>query len=181
MDRRRKIEPWPSTRRANPAKNVYKMLEIVVPQWINTFFLSCHNVIKGKSKMSPFSPLHSNLQLDPKKGPSGSNTIPGNDDREIGQLFADLTNNEVRLTQLWVIFRVKLTDYRVIIYPEWNLTPMDPFWGQLSLTPDCLECALQCTYVIRGLDPKKITSILPHMNHAAKINHQIWGIFQWNV
>ena len=31
------------------------------------------------------------------------------DDPKIGQLSADLTNNRVRLTQLWVTFRVKLT------------------------------------------------------------------------
>ena len=35
-----------------------------------------------------------------------------NDDPEIGQLSADLTNNEVRSTQLWVTFRVKLTGSR---------------------------------------------------------------------
>ena len=33
----------------------------------------------------------------------------------------------VRLTQLWVTFRVKLTDFRVIVDPEWRLAPMDPF------------------------------------------------------
>ena len=40
-----------------------------------------------------------------------------------------LTNNGVRLTQLWVIFRVKLTDFRVIVDPEWSLAPMDSFPG----------------------------------------------------
>ena len=49
------------------------------------------------------------------------------DDPEIGQLSADLTNNGIRLTQLWVIFRVRLTDFRVIVDPEWSLVPMDPF------------------------------------------------------
>ena len=49
------------------------------------------------------------------------------DNPEIGQLSADLTNNGVRLTQLWVTFRVKLTDFRVIVDPEWSLAPMDPF------------------------------------------------------
>ena len=44
-----------------------------------------------------------------------------NNDPEIGQLSADLTNNGVRLTQLWVICRVKLTDFRVIVDPEWSL------------------------------------------------------------
>ena len=48
-------------------------------------------------------------------------------DPEIGQLCADLTNNGDRLTQLWVIFRVRLTDFRVIVDPEWSLAPMDPF------------------------------------------------------
>ena len=49
------------------------------------------------------------------------------DDPEIGQLSADWTNNGVRLTNLWVTFRVKLTDFRVIVDPEWSLAPMDPF------------------------------------------------------
>ena len=49
------------------------------------------------------------------------------DDPEIGQLSADLTTNGVRLTQLWVTFRIKLTDFRVIVDPEWSLAPMDPF------------------------------------------------------
>ena len=49
------------------------------------------------------------------------------DEPEIDQLSADLTNNGVRLTQLWVIFRVKLTDFWVIVDPEWSLAPMDPF------------------------------------------------------
>ena len=31
--------------------------------------------------------------------------------------------------KLWVIFRVKLTDFRVIVDPEWSLAPMDPFPG----------------------------------------------------
>ena len=43
-------------------------------------------------------------------------------DPEVGQLSADLTNN-------WVIFRVQLTDFRVIVNPEWSLAPMDPFPG----------------------------------------------------
>ena len=48
-------------------------------------------------------------------------------DPEFGQLSADLPNNRVRLTQLWVIFRVNLTDFRVIVDPEWSLAPMDHF------------------------------------------------------
>ena len=54
-----------------------------------------------------------------------------NSDPECGQLSADLINKGVRLTQLWVIFRVKLTDFRVIVDPEWILAPMDPFPGQV--------------------------------------------------
>ena len=57
------------------------------------------------------------------------------DDPEFGQLSADLTNNGVRLTQLWVTFRVKLTDFRVIVDPEWSLAPMDPF--RVNFWPGC--------------------------------------------
>ena len=60
----------------------------------------------------------------------------------MGQLSADLTNNGVRLTQLRVIFRVKLTDFPVIVdpdgvWPQWTLSGS-------SLTPAFLECVLQC-------------------------------------
>ena len=44
-------------------------------------------------------------------------------DTEFGQLSADLIINGVRLTQLWVIFCFKLTDFRVTVDPEWSLTP----------------------------------------------------------
>ena len=40
-----------------------------------------------------------------------------------------MTNNGVRLTQLLVKFRVKWTDFRVIVDPEWSLAPMDPSQG----------------------------------------------------
>ena len=47
--------------------------------------------------------------------------------RNLVSFSADLTNNGVRLTRLWVIFRVKLTDFWVIVDPEWSLAEMDPF------------------------------------------------------
>ena len=69
-------------------------------------------------------------QCDPKRGSSN----PGiNDDPKTNQLSADLTNNEMRLTQLWVIFRVKLNDLRVIVDPD--LDPMDPF--RVKFDPLC--------------------------------------------
>ena len=37
------------------------------------------------------------------------------------------------MTQLWVKFRVKLTDFRVIVDPEWSLAP-------ITLTRVFLEC-----------------------------------------
>ena len=43
-----------------------------------------------------------------------------------------LTNNGVRLTQLSVIFRAKLSDFRVIVDPEWGLASMDPFPGHVD-------------------------------------------------
>ena len=54
-----------------------------------------------------------------------------NSDPVFGKLSADLTNNGVRLTQLWVIFRVnmvKLTDFRVNVDPEWSLAPYGPLF-----------------------------------------------------
>ena len=56
-----------------------------------------------------------------------------NDDPEISQL----TNNGVSLTQLWVIFRVNLTDFRVIVDPEWSLAQWTLF--RFTLTRVFLE------------------------------------------
>ena len=68
------------------------------------------------------------VKRDPERVHWGQTPFRVKDDPEIGQLSADVTNNGVRLTQLWVIFRVRLTDIRVIVDPEWSLAPMDPFW-----------------------------------------------------
>ena len=61
---------------------------------------------------------HYKITRDPEKGP-----FRVNDDSEISQT----DTKWVRLTQLWVIFRIKLTDFRVIVDPEWSCAPMDPF------------------------------------------------------
>ena len=72
------------------------------------------------------------------KGSIGAKTpFRVKDDREIGQLSTDLTNNGVRLTQLWVTFRVKLTDFRVIVDPEWSSAAMDPF--RVNFWPGCFR------------------------------------------
>ena len=60
-------------------------------------------------------------------------------DSKYGQLSADLTNNGVKLTQLWVIFGIKLTDFRVIVDLEWSLAPMDRFL--VMFDPGVLECS----------------------------------------
>ena len=63
---------------------------------------------------------------DPEKSPFGAKLHSGS---TMTRKSLKLTNNRVRLTQIWVIFRVKLTDFRVNDDPEWSLTPMDPFPG----------------------------------------------------
>ena len=89
------------------------------------------------------SPLHSKntrVSVTWKRVHWGQTPFRVKDDPEIGQLSADLTNNGVRLTQLCVTFRVKLTDFRVIVDPEWSLAPMDPF--RVNFWPEFfLECA----------------------------------------
>ena len=49
-----------------------------------------------------------------------------NDDPEMSQIDKYWGSD---LTQLWVIFRVKLTDFLVIADPEWSLAPNGPFSG----------------------------------------------------
>ena len=53
----------------------------------------------------------------------GQESIPGQ------RRSVKLTNNGVRLTQLWVIFRVKLMDFRVNVDPEWRFGPNGPSSG----------------------------------------------------
>ena len=83
---------------------------------------------------------NSRVKLDPERVHWGQTPFPVKDDPEIGQLSADLTNNWVRLTQLWVIFRPRLTDFRVIVDPEWSLASMDPF--PVKFDAGVLECPL---------------------------------------
>ena len=59
-------------------------------------------------------------------------------DPEFDQLSGDLTNNGFRLTQLWVIFRFRLTYFRVIVDPERSLTLMDPFRVKLERTKNTI-------------------------------------------
>ena len=66
-------------------------------------------------------------------------------DLEFGQLFA-VTNYSVSLTQLWVIFRVKLTDFRVIVDPEWSLAPMDPF--SVKFEPGVGFASIVCVIIL---------------------------------
>ena len=40
-----------------------------------------------------------------------------------------MTRKSVKLTNIGVIFHVKLTDFRVIVDSEWSLVAMDPFPG----------------------------------------------------
>ena len=85
--------------------------------------------------------LHSKnirVKLDPKWVHWDQTPFRVKNNPEIGQLSADLTNNGVRLTQLWVIFHVKLTDFRVIVDPslaQWTLSGS-------SLTRVSLECCM---------------------------------------
>ena len=77
-----------------------------------------------------FSYLHSKntrVSVTRKRVEWGHTPFGVKSDPEFGQLSADLTNNGVRLTQLWVInllFRVKFTDFRVTrtgVWPQWTL------------------------------------------------------------
>ena len=81
-------------------------------------YLHPHSLLMWDSKNTRVSVTRKRLHWD---------QIPFKDDPEIGQLSADLTNNGVRLTQLWVTFRVKFTDCRVIVdpecsWPQWTLS-----------------------------------------------------------
>ena len=81
-------------------------------------------------------------QRDRKRVHWGQTPFRVKDDPEIGQLCSRLDKiMGSDSTQLWVTFRVKLTDFRVIfVDPEWTLGPNGyPFPGQF-LTRVFLEC-----------------------------------------
>ena len=74
----------------------------------------------------------------PGKGPLGPNSIPG-------QRWPGNQSTWHNLTQSWdnldpIICQVcrKLTNFRVLVDPEWSLAPMDPF--RVTLTRVFLEC-----------------------------------------
>ena len=76
-------------------------------------------------------------------------------DREIGQLSADVRNDGVRLTQLWVIlFCVsgQVDWFPGHRWPGMELALMDPF--QLKFDPGVVECCIQKNILIsRGNAP----------------------------
>ena len=76
----------------------------------------------------------------PGKGSIGAKLQSGSKmTRKLVSFLQTWHNNGVRLTQLWVTFRVKLTDFRVIVDPEFEFCPNGPFPGQF-LTLVFLEC-----------------------------------------
>ena len=75
-----------------------------------------------------------------------------NSDPECGQLSADLTNKGVRLTQLWVIFRVKLTDLNARKYDH-----VSPLLKQLHWLP----VSKRIMYKVASIVYKSIHSLTP--------------------
>ena len=92
-------------------------------------------LLMNGSKQSQFHSKNTRVSVTRKGGHWNHTPFRVKSDLEFGQLYADLTNNEVRLTQFWVRFRVKLINFRVIADPEWSLAPMDPFSGHA--VPGC--------------------------------------------
>ena len=87
-------------------------------------------------------------------------------DPEFGQLCAGLTNNEVKLTQIWVKFLVKLTDFRVIVDPEWSLAPMDPF--RVKFEPGVFRVLMKRIYTIIIIIIS-ITAVMSHTENTLNI------------
>ena len=88
--------------------------------------------LQVKQERSRVHSKHTRVSVTRKRVHWGQTRFRVNDDPKIGPVSADLTNNGVRLTQLWVMFRVKLTNFPVIVDPEWSLAPMDPFWVKFN-------------------------------------------------
>ena len=82
-----------------------------------------------------------------------------------------LTNNGVRLTQLWVIFRVKLPDFRVIVDPEWSLAPTDPFPGHAD--PGVVGCTRKEDFFFVHLFHNKHAFFVGALMGAK--NNLLWG------
>ena len=68
-------------------------------------------------------------KLDPERVHWGQTPFRVNDDPEISQLDAEYDTELGKSDPIvWHVCR-KLTDFRVIVDPEWSLAPMDPFPG----------------------------------------------------
>ena len=108
-----------------------KLPHTLIPLHPHNVWSICRSVFYGPPCIFP--PLYKHPgQRDHEKGPPGSYPNLGQTDPEYDQL-ADLTNKEVRLTKLLVIFQCKFTDFWVTVGPELSLTPMDPF--RITLDP----------------------------------------------
>ena len=66
------------------------------------------------------------------------------DDPEIGQLDAKYDPELGQSDPLVCQVCRKLTDFRVVVDPEWSLAPMDPFPGHAD--PGVLECSLMIIF-----------------------------------
>ena len=64
-----------------------------------------------------------------KKGPLGSYSVPSQKLPEIWSAICRLDKSWGQIGPALGLFRVKLTDFRVIVDQEWSLAPKDPFPG----------------------------------------------------
>ena len=89
--------------------------------------MQCYFVL---NKVSPHS-KNTGVTLEPERVQCGQTPFRVNGDPEIGQLDAEY-DPELGQSDL-IICQIcrKLTDFRVIVNPEWSLAPMDAFPGHV--------------------------------------------------
>ena len=94
--------------------------------------ISCVNsflLLMAPGKPRKFATKTPGSKLDPERVHWGQTPFQINDDPEISQLDAEYDPELGQSDPIVCQVCRELTDFRVIVDPEWSLAPMDPFPG----------------------------------------------------
>ena len=97
-----------------PLRDAVWLLEKVYSSWLPLAILKTHS-------------KNTWVKLDPERVHWGQTPFRVNDDPEISQPDAEYDPELGQSDPIICQIRRKLTDFRVILDPEWSLAPMDPF------------------------------------------------------
>ena len=98
----------------------------------DTSFTLCHSRFLIPHECNPVNSKHRGQNLTRKGSIWGQAPFRVNDDPEISQLDAEYDPMLGQSDPIVCLVCRKLTDFRVIVDPEWSLAPTDPFPGHVD-------------------------------------------------